>query len=162
MTRMPSSLKWLIDRRGRVDGEIKKIERSLAKCQSLIRDLEKLKATLDSVDRTLALHDIQVEPTDIPPIRSHELRLPLPHGELTKLILECLKANEGHPVTSDRISDYVAIRVFERYSELIPQEQLNLSIHNRLRGLYHAGVLSRHHDPSTSLRGIWSMREPME
>lgn len=156
---MPSSLKWLIDRRGRVDGEIKKIERSLAKCQSLIRDLEILKATLDSADRTLALHDIQVKPTDIPPIRSHEFRLPLPHGELTKLILECLKTSDGQPVSSDRIGDYVAERAFELHSVLIPQSQLTRSVHDRLKNLHRSGLLSRHHDPLKPRHGIWSIRE---
>lgn len=162
MPRMPPSLKWLIDRRGRVDGEIKKIERSLAKCQSLIQDLEKLKATLDSVDRTLALHDIQVEPTDIPSIRSHELRLPLPHGELTRLILDCLRANEGLPVSSDLIAEFVAERALELHATVIPWAQLTRSIHDRLKNLHRTGLLIRHHDPLKSAHGIWSIRESVD
>lgn len=65
MPRLPPSLKWLIDRRGRVAGELKKIERQLAKCQQAIdtykqldSDLAVLKQLLESVDRTLVLQQV--------------------------------------------------------------------------------------------------------
>ena len=110
MPRLPSSLKWLIDRRGRVDGEIKKIEASLAKCQRLATALEDLKARLASIDATMDLHEIQIDPKNIPTIRSQYVRVNLPHGELTRSIVLCLKLNEGLPISTEAITSFVVAR----------------------------------------------------
>jgi hypothetical protein len=78
-----------------VAGEIRKLERELAKCRRVIdtyhqleKDLAALKQLLDSVDKTVALHEIQVEPELIPAIRSQDIQVRLPHGLLTRTILE--------------------------------------------------------------------------
>jgi len=49
--RIPSSLKWLIDTRARLDGEIKRVEASTARAQRLLNELKQIKADLSVVDR---------------------------------------------------------------------------------------------------------------
>ena len=80
MYKLPTSLHWLIKKRGRIDGSIQKIESYLdkhrqvfEKYQELSNDLLLLKETLASVDKTLELHEIQVDPQFIPTIhgRNH-------------------------------------------------------------------------------------------
>lgn len=160
MSRLPSSLKWLIDRRGRVAGEIVKIERSLSRCQELVDDLEKLKATLRSVDETLGLHEIQVNPVNIPNIRSKVLYVNLPYGEISRSILLCLKANIGAQVSSDEITDFVAIRAMDFSSAApIPRRQLAISVRNRLQALHRNGLIVRHHNTTTHTHGRWSLRD---
>lgn len=158
MPRLPPSLKWLIDRRARVAGEIEKIERLLAKCQSATDDLSKLKELLASVDQTLALHEIRVDPEYIRSIRSKDVRVSLPHGELGRAILLCLRSNEGRPVSSEEIIDFVAVRMTDLAAPAIPRAQLARSVHNRLQGLHRRGLLNRHHNTSKTYRGIWSIR----
>lgn len=162
MSRLPSSLKWLIDRRGRVAGEIEKIERSLSRCQALVDDLEKLKAILKSVDETLGLHEIQVDPVNIPNIRSKLLYVNLPYGEISRSILLCLKANIGARVSSDQITDFVAIRAMDFSSTPIPRRQLTISVRNRLQAMHRNGLVVRHHDTTTHTYGRWSLRDVNE
>lgn len=89
--KIPSSLKWLIDKRARLEGGIKKTRASLATAKQLIEELSKLEEDLAAIDRSLGLHDIQIQIEHIQPIRSHYVRIKLPRGELTKSILLCLR-----------------------------------------------------------------------
>ena len=164
MPRTPPSLKWLIDRRGRIDGEIKKIERSLAKCQRLAAtcqqladQLEPLKDLLYSIDKTLSLHDIQIDPALIPSIWGQDTRIRLPHGELTRSILECFRFAEGRVISSGEILDSVSERLDGLGYPLIPRGYLAQRIKVRLRSLYHEGCLIRHHDQQTTTHGLWSL-----
>lgn len=157
MPRLPSSLKWLVDRRARVDGEIRKIEKSLKQCQTLAADLAALKELLASVDKTLGLHDIRIEPERIPPIRSQEVRVTLPYGELARSILLCLRLNSGRPVSSREITDFIAIRNAELNAHPIPRAQLSESVGNRLNGLHRSGLIVRHPSETTTSPGLWSI-----
>jgi hypothetical protein len=67
MLKSPSSLKWLIEKRGRVDGSIQKIElylnkhrRAFEKYQELANELYLLRETLASIDTTLRLHILSI------------------------------------------------------------------------------------------------------
>lgn len=145
MPRLPSSLKWLVDKRGRIDGEIKKIESSLAKCQKLMDSLEELKVRLASIDRTLELHEVKIDPQYIPTIHSHEVRVSLPRGELTRSILLCLKLNNGNPVGTNDIAKFLAARHAELDSIPTDFKQLRTSVRYRLKNLCNDGVVVRHH-----------------
>lgn len=166
MPRLPPSLKWLIDRRGRVAGELKKIERQLAKCQQAIdtykqldSDLAVLKQLLDSVDRTLALHEVQVEADLIPDIRSQEVHIRLPHGLLTRTILEYFRVAEKRIVPSEEITDYVLQRLEYLGHTEVTRSNLRKRLKYSLQRLYYRGHLSRHHDPRTQSCGLWSLVE---
>jgi hypothetical protein len=87
MLKIPSSVNWLIKRRGRIDGSIQKIERYLGdhrrafeKYQELTNELSFLKETLVSVDTALRLHKLQINPQNIPSIYGKNYLTDLPRG----------------------------------------------------------------------------------
>ncbi len=160
MPRLPSSLKWLIDRRARVAGEIEKIEALLAKCQKLSDELIPLKELLASVDQTLALHDITVDVELIQAIKSQEIRISVPHGELTRAILLCLKINDGIPCSTNEVTAFVAARFANLQGETSSMPELRESVRYRLKDLCSDGFVQRHHDPQKRLLGRWSLKGP--
>lgn len=158
-SRIPSSLKWLIDKRARLDAEIKKTQASLAKTRRLIKELSDLKETLEAIDLALGMHEIKVDIECIQPLRSHYAKINLPYGELTRSILARLRSSGGTPVKTTSIIAFVE----ERYVALnIPPEnraKLARSVHYRLKDLARGGVLLRHHDPYSNTEGLWSINQ---
>lgn len=135
-TRTPSSLKWLINKRARIHGEISKIEllqqerikiaeqrlqlveqelESARRFLHFERDvtdlqLKKLKTNLQTIDATLALHEILIDPKIISPIRPREARTALPYGKITRLIFEYLGASNGVPITTTEFAIFISRR----------------------------------------------------
>lgn len=159
MPRLPPSLKWLIDRRARVAGEIEKIESSLAKCQRLADEIALLKQMLASIDQTLSLHDISIDVTLIRSIKSQYVRLNLPHGALTRAILHCLKENSDAPCTTDAVTAFVAARHESLRGEETSVADLRQSVRYRLKDLCRQQLVERHHDPVWPEIGLWSLKE---
>lgn len=156
--RIPPSLKWLIDKRARIAGEIAKTKRSLKTIQVLIKDLEDLEFKLQSIDATLELHDIKVDVDLIGNIETKHLRLNIPHGELTRSILTCIRIyGENGPVSKVRIVDFIIARHFDGNAEEITHAQIAKSVQIRLKCLHRAGRLNRHHSAITSEFGLWSL-----
>ena len=108
--KIPSSLKWLIDKRARLDAEIQRTQKSLASAKQLRGDLSKLEEDLAAIDRSLGLHDIQVRVENIKPVRSHYVRVNLPRGELTRSILLCLRLRDGNPARMGEIVSFIEAR----------------------------------------------------
>lgn len=155
--RIPPSLAWLIDKRARLDAELRKTRASLSKAQSLIDDLASLEESLAAIDKTLSLHDIKVDVENIAPIRSHYVRVKIPHGELTKSILLCLRLREGNPVRKSEIVSFIEGRFSDLGAPSEKKSVLAQSVGNRLTGLFRKGLLVRHHPPETSEEGLWSI-----
>ncbi|MDP3607790.1 MAG: hypothetical protein Q8R74_01800 [Methylophilus sp.] len=155
--RIPPSLNWLIDKRARISGEIEKTRRSLKRAQVLIKELEELEVKLKAIDTALDLHDIKIDVNLIKPIASNTYRLNIPHGDLTKSILTCIRLNgTNKPVAKSVIHNFVVARHFDFDADEITHAQVSLSIKRRLNCLYHKGLLLRHHSPNTSEYGLWS------
>jgi len=156
--RIPPSLNWLIDKRARISGEIEKTRRSLKQAQSLIVELEDLEIKLKAIDTTLKLHDIQVDIGLIKPISSNYYRLKIPHGELTKSILTCIKLYGSlSPVTKSTIVDFVIARHFDFDADKIAISQIRASIHNRLKNLCRDGVIDRCYLPDSTKNVLWKI-----
>jgi hypothetical protein len=156
--RIPPSLNWLIDKRARISGEIEKTRRSLKQAQSLIVELEELETKLKAIDSTLQLHDIQIDISLIKPIATNYYRLKIPHGELTKSILTCIKLyGELSPVSKSTIVDFVITRHFDFDAEEIEMSRIRDSIHNRLKNLCRDGVIDRYDLPGSTNRVLWNI-----
>jgi hypothetical protein len=156
--RIPPSLNWLIDKRARISGEIEKTRRSLKQAQSLIGELENLESKLKAIDTTLQLHDIQINIGLIKPIASKYYRLKIPHGDLTKSILTCIKLYGGSsPVSKSLIVDFVIARHFDYDAEEIAMDKIRDSIHNRLKNLCRDGIIERYHSPDSKKEGLWAI-----
>ncbi len=157
-TRIPPSLKWLIDKRARLDAEIRKTERSLGKAKELAQELSDLKETLTAVDRTLGLHDIKIDVNLIEPIHSKYVRIKLPHGELTRSILMCLRLHAGEqPVSTSEIVSFIAARHAELEAKPELRVRLTRSVNKRMYPLVKKGIVRRHHPLVTTSYGLWSL-----
>lgn len=158
-TRIPSSLKWLIDKRARLDAEMQKTRAALEKTKKLIEELSEIEKSLTAIDTALALHEIRVDTSLISPVRTQYNRINLPHGELTRLILMCLRQHKnGQPVSKTQIVEFIK----NRHPELSDQDEgrmwLKRSVTYRLKSLYKGGILQRHHDIHPSVtEGFWSL-----
>jgi len=157
-TRIPSSLKWLIDKRARLEGEIKRTEASLSRAHVLIEELSKLKESLVAIDHTLSLHEIKIDVSLIQPIQSKYVKVNLPHGELTKSILLCLRLHKDvRPVGMIEIVRFIEARYADLSAQPGPRLKLNESVHNRLKALASQGLIQRHHPLTTNTQGVWSL-----
>ncbi len=154
-------MKWLIDTRARLDGEIKKVEASTARVQSLLKELEQVKADLSAVDRTLGLHDLKVELDAIQPVLSQAVRINAPYGALTKNVLLCLRLNPDRPVRTAVVTAFVATRLADLDAPPQDSRQLHESVKHRLRNLLQQGVLENHRPAGTYGEGLWSIAKSM-
>lgn len=158
-SKIPSSLKWLIDKRARLDGEIKKTRASLAIAKQLIDELSKLEEDLAAIDRSLGLHEVLVEVEHIQPVRSQYVRVKLPRGELTKSILLCLRLREGIPARMTEIVAFIEARHGDLGASVGSRSVFHRSVHNRLKNLFHAGRLQRHHPLAGNSEGLWGLSD---
>jgi hypothetical protein len=164
MLKIPSSINWLIKKRGRIDGSIQKIERYLndhrrlfKKYQELTNELSLLKETLESVDTALRLHELKIDPQNIPPINGKNYVTDLPRGELSLLIFERIRMGCGQPVSSKEIVDFITALRQASGASAIPRSSLSAKVSWRLKALCKKGELDRHHSPRTRLHGWWTL-----
>jgi hypothetical protein len=159
--RIPPSLKWLIDKRARLDGEVVSLEKLIAqfehlsarfckleslmnRVQASIKKIDETRANLAAIDRALALHHIKVDPENISPIQHRDGRYPgLPYGILTKLLLTRLKQKKGVDVSTDELTSYVADHAHDLGLEAYDNIKVRQSVRYRLKGLAIAGVIER-------------------
>lgn len=169
MLRLPPSLKWLLTRRGRVAAEIQRIEnyfdrhrRIFERFKELDDELSELKRTLISIDKTLSLHEVQIDTSLIPLIRSKKHRINLPHGELTRLIYQRISQGNGQPVCTNEIVDFITQRypILEESNaeeKRVPEAKTHRRVQARLKNLCKIGKLTRHHSPTSAQHGQWSL-----
>lgn len=131
--RTPPSLKWLITKRARLVGEIKKVlnarERDIDKLMLEMSHLSSriaeinaqrgkteasanqflaiLQADLNAIDATIRLHEIGIDPSLIPPLKTQEAGRLIPYGEITRLVFEALRVAKGESRTTTEIALYV-------------------------------------------------------
>jgi hypothetical protein len=157
-TRIPSSLKWLIDKRARLDAEVQKTRASLANAKKLIKELSALEKDLSAIDMALRIHEIEVDPSLISPIKSHYHRINLPHGELTRCIFKCLRQHGPEtPISKTEIVAFIEAEHPELINSVEVKTWLPRSVQYRLRCLYHQGAIKRHHKLGTNAEGLWSL-----
>jgi hypothetical protein len=164
MLKLPSSLNWLIKRRGRIDGSIQKIERylethrrSFEKFRELTSELSFLRETLISIDTTLRLHKLQIDPQNIPVIHGKNYLTDLPRGELSQLILERIEIGSGHPVSSKEIVDFILQNRKASGAPPMVRTSLSQKVTRRLNGLYQNKKIIPHHPRQTHLHGRWTL-----
>lgn len=154
--KIPSSLKWLVNRHARLTTEIKRSEKQL-----LIRDklhqellwdnrraeevsavnlqcrkahLKQLQSDLKIIDSTLLIHDIPINPELIAPINTQTSTRMFRFGDITSLIFSCLKyANCEYRSTSE-ITAFVVTHL-ERSISVEEKKFIRDAVGKRLRKL---------------------------
>jgi len=179
--RTPSSLKWLIDKRARLVGRISKLEKvnaqtierlcsRITKLEQALIDarqelaheksvipalLESLKADLRALDRSMSMHDIEIDPAIIPSINTQEAPRFIHHGDITRHIYKYLTQQKSRSASSLEVAVYIATHFS---LQLTDQEFLTfkIKIRHRLKDLMHQGRLIRLPTPRRA-HSVWAL-----
>ena len=137
----PSSLKWLINRRARLAGELEKsskieaerlsnANKAIAKAHAayleLLEDNEFAIAShrkyaditshaITATDLLLREHEIPIDPEDLPVIREHSTPAISNYGNVTGLIYECLGRANGQARSTTEVAIYVATSITPKF-----------------------------------------------
>lgn len=106
MAHTPSSLKWLITKYARVQGELQSLEK---KHEALKERTAVLRREAKALREVLGLHEIQVDPNDIQPKTPHLYKRILAHGQATRLALGFLRQAKGALKSTDEITEHVIV-----------------------------------------------------
>lgn len=178
----PSSLKWLIDRRSRLSGEILRARKQestrlsnalaeLAKAQAthqeLMQDnlaaiqqheqhLQALTRALEATDTVLREHEIPIDPNDLPSVSGHTRERIGGYSQITRMIFETLGRATGGSLSTTE----VAVSIATRMDVPIAEEDFadfKYRVRKRLGTLVWQGRLERLHLPKTSVEGRWRL-----
>jgi hypothetical protein len=178
----PSSLKWLIDRRTRLSGEITKAKKleserlsqtlaALAKAQATHQQLSEenlaaihrherhvqaLSQALEATDIVLREHEIPIDPNDLPSVIGHTTERVGSYSQITRLIYESLGRANGESLSTTQVALYVASRLKKAITEE-DFSDFKYRIRKRLSHLTWEGRLDRLHLPKTSVEGRWRL-----
>ncbi|MGM0905659.1 MAG: hypothetical protein ACQEVQ_03895 [Pseudomonadota bacterium] len=135
-TRIPSSLKWLVSKRARLNGKREKLKTQI---QDLSLDLKLIEAKLKSVDDVIRLHEIPLDPKDVPDIHP-KTKNRFKYGSLTKAIYTVMHGADKALTTDD-----VATRAYPllgiHFKDVDDYMQFRTSIRYRLKDLVRKGLL---------------------
>ena len=182
-TRIPASLGWLLQKRARLLGEIKRGQKtlgqsdarleailekfraqqrehlsqfSLATCQLKLH-LEQLQRDMENVDQVIRQYSDQIDPARIAAIKTSAAR-DVQYGSMTKQIRRIL-ATASTPLTTSQIAA-IASRNLGLPVEDMVNEDFREKIRYRLKAMASRGQILRHHIDDSSvkngLEGCWS------
>jgi hypothetical protein len=159
--KIPPSLNWLIDKRARIAGEIIRINKKLIHVQALIDRLKELESNLGSIDKSLMLHEIQIDINNIKPIRPHRnynSHSKFPRGYQQKIILRYLISEfNNSPIPKTQIV-YFFIKKHLEYDPVPLSYNVASTITSQvLARLYRKGKVTKFHSPKTTKAGSWSL-----
>lgn len=157
-TRIPSSLKWLATKRARLAGELKKAELALLKIEITQQEIDILKADLRGIDRTILLHDIAINPKNIPTISTQTASRKFKHGAITKAIYSALRRAGSESLTTTQITAAVA-KASSTKLDHIDLFELRYGVRKLLRKRCAEGKVERLHPAKTGVEGRWRLKE---
>lgn len=181
MIKIPSALKWLLDRRARLLGELQKVNKRFDVREALLQNeqgtLEKrlelvknrlarvqnlrvhvpaqLQSKLKAIDEAILQHNAMVDVDLVTPRTSQDSAWYLPHGAMSRYILRALREAKGQVLTTDEIAIFVAT---EGGLQLIPDQYspFKIAVRRRMRGMLIAGLLQRVSIGKNSIESRWA------
>ena len=155
--RIPPSLSWLIKKRSQILGELISAEKnlpiSIKKEKQRIVDL---RANLASLDGTIRLHEIKLNPEIIEPTRPVFKKRFLPHGGYTKLVFELFRSAHPNPVSTDEL----ALKVHEACNYQCTYARARFSTREVIKTMYgHGYITSVYEDKNIrqNRKGLWTL-----
>lgn len=178
----PSSLKWLLDRRARIAGEIAKsqdaegerleaLQAELARIDTQRAKLvlagdrmasahtslcEALCRDLAAIDQVLQLHEVSIDLSLLPPVRGHNRIAATDHGQMTRLIFACLRSSCGKACTTTQVALYVASKLGST-GRTENFDDLRYRVRYRLKKLVSEQRLERLHEVKGRIEGSWRL-----
>lgn len=176
--RIPSSLKWLINRHARLLSEISRVENALQEDQNAHRQLlidhkeseavsssnlqarraylQQLKSDLQTIDGTLLLHDIPINPEIIGPLKTQTSPRLLQFGEMTRLIFSCLKFAGGECRATSEIFTFITTNC-RRKLTADESKHLRFTLGKRLVALHSKGFIKITNQAKSNFEGRWEL-----
>ncbi|KPF65950.1 hypothetical protein IP84_17365 [beta proteobacterium AAP99] len=119
---------------------------------------EVLRKDLEVIDRAIRLHDIPIDPTVIPAIRTQTSGRLFNHRGLTRSILVALRSQHPEPVKTTDVALVLAARLgIDPLSNEFAD--LRLRTRMRLKDMCSNGVVRRLHASRTGYEGSWRLAE---
>jgi hypothetical protein len=181
MAKTPSALKWMIDQRARLLGEIKKIDKRYdARESELQKEIDELHAQMEvrqkklariqrarcghmellqrdlaSIDSAMGQHKVLVDTDLISSIQTQDSAWYLPPGAMTRYILRALREANGDVLTTNEVALFV---VEEGKLTVHPDDfrSLKIAIRRRMRALHSAGFLRRIEIGTRTMDSRWA------
>lgn len=183
----PSSLKWLINRRARLDGELEKLQaaedrRSTAAnaeiegARSVLnkfldsdayarRIFERisgvLKQDIDATDQLLRQHEVAVDPLLIKRVRSQANLALTDYGLTTRLIYSYLRKAAGRPCNATEVAAFIAEQLEMNCDQSVFSD-FRYRIRKRMQHLAWEGKISRVENQVGSIEGRWCLKPSHE
>jgi hypothetical protein len=163
MWRTPSSLKWLIKKRSHLSGTLLHLEskraKYLARLEAVNAKIPLVQRDLAAIDLILPQHEIQVEPTDITPVVPHGRKPLFPYGQMTRMILQILREQNGW-LTARELTSRVGVHVKD--FEYIDPRLALAAVRRRLNQLAKKGIVERQSATPAESRaagdhGLWRL-----
>lgn len=177
----PPSLKWLLDKRARLTGDLERFEKSFRQriAQShqkvlqaeenlrlaqenvvyeekmMTRHMSTLKKDIGAIDTALGMHKIQINPQSIPSVHSHYSTRATAYGEMTRLIFECFKMADNQPQSTTAVAVFVALHCAPNLTDDEFYAFKN-KVRGRLKALCSGGKIIRLHKVDGT-EGIWDL-----
>lgn len=143
--RTPSSLKWLIVKHSRLQGELELLQRQSTELDRQAAEqrqrVDEAKRNLQAIERALGLHDIKVDPNDIQGVQPHVEKPLYKHGDLSRLILSALKSTDGWLSTGDVVRHATGYTYDNIDHEMY--EKVRRTFRKRMRALVIKGMIER-------------------
>lgn len=156
--RIPSSLKWLVNRRARLKNEIQTVQVRLAEQIEVEKlYLEALKADLEAIDQAIRLHEIKVNPELIASIRTPTATRMFGHGQITRSIFIALRKSGGEPLSTMQLTLYLVAQAEFPVSHKELSE-IRICVGDRLRALCSKGKIQRVPQAKTSIERYWTIK----
>lgn len=185
MAKTPSVLKWMINRRARLLGEISKAEKRYgareielqkeidflqARAQRLqdrlvriktirVKHVAVLQQDLASIDAAMGQHHILIDVDLVRPTRGQDNAWLLPHGVMSRLILRSLREADGGVLDTNQVALFVAE---EGKLDIHPDvfRSFKIAIRRRMRALHAAGLLRRIAIGNRTMDSRWAAIRP--
>ncbi len=176
-TRTPPDIKWLLNERAALAGEVSKaevtqaglrakqarLEQQLAKAQFLTERAQcaqsRAQASMDALDATLALAHARVEPTAGGIVEAWAGRYGR-RGALGAFVQEVLSAAAPEPLTTTVLMNLAARQFGITFPLSKDRRSFNKSVSGSLRGLHLRGLIEPLHDRQLGSHGRWRWKAP--
>lgn len=143
--RTPSSLKWLIVKHSRLQGEIELLRREAevlrVRAEENRQNLERTERSLLALETTLSLHEVQVDVGEIAAVIPQVNKRVYKHGDLTRKLYAALRTTNGWLTTGDLVEQLTG-HTFDNCDHEM-YEQLRRSFRKRLSYLVSRGGVER-------------------
>ncbi|WP_251358632.1 hypothetical protein [Kangiella sp. TOML190] len=138
--RIPASLNWLIKKRSSIEGKIIRLrqERDIY-TEPFDRRILKLQEDLNALDKTIRLHEIQINPKVIPTTQDQPVKKAIKNRTIKQLILRYFEKNDNKALSTKDVLDHISSNY--AISDDITYPKFYKSIRNSLYAMCTQGVL---------------------